>query len=85
MFHAPRQRWVEALASAPEDIKNIQHETLMIHGREDIIVPPITSKTLFDLLPNSQLHMFGKCGHWTQIEQNARFNELVLDFFAEAE
>jgi len=37
------------------------------------------------LLPNSQLHMFGKCGHWTQIEQNARFNKLVLNFFAEAE
>ena len=83
MFPAPRQRWVEALASDPEDIKKIQHETLMVHGREDIVVPPITSTTLFDLMPNSQLHMFSKCGHWTQIEQNARFNKLVLDFFAE--
>jgi len=83
MFPAPRQRWVEALASDPEDIKNIQHETLMVHGREDVVVPPITSTKFFELLPNSQLHMFGKCGHWTQIEQNARFNKLVLDFFAE--
>jgi len=39
---------------------------------------------LFELLPNSQLHMFGKCGHWTQIEHSARFNKLVLDFFGEA-
>jgi 2-hydroxymuconate-semialdehyde hydrolase len=83
MFPAPRQRWVEALASDPEDIKKIQHETLMVHGREDIVVPPITSTTLFDLIPNSQLHMFGCCGHWTQIEHNARFIELALDFFAE--
>lgn len=84
MFPAPRQRWVEALASDPEDIKKIQHETLMVHGREDMVVPPITSTTLFDLIPNSQLHMFGKCGHWTQIEHNARFNALVLAFLAEA-
>jgi len=28
--------------------------------------------------------MFGKCGHWTQIEHSARFNKLVLDFFGEA-
>ncbi|HIL93971.1 MAG TPA: alpha/beta fold hydrolase [Cycloclasticus sp.] len=83
MFPAPRQRWVEALASDPEDIKKIQHETLMVHGREDIVVPPVTSTTLFDLIPNSQLHMFGCCGHWTQIEHNARFTGLVLDFLAE--
>jgi 2-hydroxymuconate-semialdehyde hydrolase len=83
MFPAPRQQCVDALASNPEDIKKIQHETLIIHGREDLVVPPITSTTLFDLIPNSQLHMFGCCGHWTQIEHNARFNELVKDFFAE--
>lgn len=83
MFPAPRQQCVDALASDPEDIKKIKHETLIIHGREDLVVPPITSTTLFDLIPNSQLHMFGCCGHWTQIEHNARFNELVKDFFAE--
>jgi len=77
------QRWVEALASNPEDVKKIQYETLMIHGREDVIVAPVTSKTLSELIPNSQLHMFGHCGHWTQIEQNTQFNELVLNFFAE--
>ncbi len=83
MFPAPRQQGIEALASDPEDIKKIQHHTLMIHGREDVVVPPITSETLFQWIPNSQLHMFGCCGHWTQIEHNARFNRLVRDFFAE--
>ncbi len=83
MFPAPRQRWVDALASDHGDIKNIKHETLIVHGREDLVVPPITSTTLFDLLENSQLHMFGCCGHWTQIEENARFNQLLTNFFAE--
>ena len=84
MFPAPRQRSVDALASDLQDIKNIPHETLILHGREDVVVPPITSTTLFDLIPNSQLHMFGCCGHWTQIEHNARFIELVKDFLSEA-
>jgi 2-hydroxymuconate-semialdehyde hydrolase len=84
MFPAPRQRSVDALASKPQDIKNISHETLILHGREDEVVPPVTSTTLFGLIPNSQLHMFGCCGHWTQIEHNARFIELVKDFLAEA-
>lgn len=83
MFPAPRQRSVDALASELEDIKNIPHETLILHGREDVVVPPITSTTLFDLIPNSQLHMFGRCGHWTQIEHNARFIELVKNFLGE--
>ena len=83
MFPAPRQRFVDALASKPDDIKNIQHETLIFHGREDIVLPQSTSTTLFDLIPNSQLHMFGKCGHWTQIEHSARFIQQVMNFLSE--
>ncbi|HBX56364.1 MAG TPA: 2-hydroxy-6-oxo-2,4-heptadienoate hydrolase, partial [Pseudomonas sp.] len=47
------------------------------------IVPPVTSKTLFELIEHAQLHMFGRCGHWTQIEHAARFNKLVTDFLNE--
>jgi 2-hydroxymuconate-semialdehyde hydrolase len=83
MFPAPRQRWVDALASAEADIRALDKETLIIHGREDRIVPPVTSKTLFELIERAQLHMFGRCGHWTQIEHAARFNKLVTDFLNE--
>jgi len=83
MFPAPRQRWVEALASRDDDIRAIDKEALIIHGREDIIVPPETSEKLFSLLPRAQLHMFGQCGHWTQIEHAARFNLLVSHFLDE--
>ncbi|NKQ12836.1 alpha/beta fold hydrolase [Pseudomonas sp. SST3] len=83
MFPAPRQRWVDALASPEADIRAIDKETLILHGREDRIVPPVTSKRLFELIERAQLHMFGRCGHWTQIEHAARFNELVNDFLSE--
>lgn len=83
MFPAPRQRWVDALASKEADIRAIQHETLIMHGREDLIIPLHTSQKLFEWIPKSQLHLFGQCGHWTQIEHAARFSTLVSDFLAE--
>lgn len=80
MFPFPRQQGVSAMASNFSDIAAIEHDTLIVHGREDEVIPTITSLTLFDLIPNSQLHMFGKCGHWTQIEQNERFVALIDNF-----
>jgi 2-hydroxymuconate-semialdehyde hydrolase len=83
MFPAPRQRWVDALASREEDIRAITHETLVLHGREDQVIPLSNSLTLSQWIPRSQLHVFGHCGHWTQIEHTARFNRLVADFIGE--
>ncbi len=84
MFPAPRQRWVDAMASNVEDIKALPHETLVIHGREDLVIPLDTSLTLAQWIPNAQLHVYGKCGHWTQIEHAARFARLVGDFLNES-
>lgn len=83
MFPAPRQRWVDAMASDEADIRAIQKETLIIHGREDRVIPISNAYRLLDLIDRAQLHVFGRCGHWTQIEHTARFNRLVGDFFAE--
>ncbi|MCF8481250.1 MAG: alpha/beta fold hydrolase [Rhodospirillum sp.] len=83
MFPAPRQRWVEALASAPEAIRALPHETLLIHGRDDRVIPLATSLTMLNLIPKAQLHVFGQCGHWVQIEHRDRFCRLLLDFLAE--
>lgn len=84
MFPAPRQRWVDALASSADDIRHLPHETLVIHGREDRVIPLAVAYRLAELLPRMQLHVFGRCGHWTQIEHAARFAKLVGDFLAEA-
>lgn len=84
MFPPPRQRWVDAMASPEAEIRRIAHETLVIHGREDRVIPLANSLTLANWIPRAQLHVFGQCGHWTQIEHAARFARLVGDFLAEA-
>jgi 2-hydroxymuconate-semialdehyde hydrolase len=85
MFPAPRQRWVDAMASAEADLRALPHSTLVVHGREDQVIPLSNSLTLAQWIPDAQLHVFGRCGHWTQIEHAARFSRLVGDFLAEAD
>lgn len=85
MFPAPRQRWVNAMESREADIRALPHETLIVHGREDQVIPLSTSLTLAQWIARAQLHVFGQCGHWTQIEHATRFARLVEIFLAEAD
>jgi 2-hydroxy-6-oxo-octa-2,4-dienoate hydrolase len=80
MFPAPRQRWVDALATPDDEIRRLPHETLLVHGREDRVIPVATSLRLLELIDRAELHVFGRCGHWTQIERAEAFNDLLLDF-----
>lgn len=82
MFPAPRQRWIDALASSDEQIRNLANEVLLIHGRDDQVVPLSSSLRLFQLLENVQLHSFARCGHWVQIEAANDFCRLVVDFLS---
>lgn len=81
MFPAPRQRWVEAMTVPEEEIRALPHRTLIVHGREDKVIPMQTSLDLLQLLDNADLAVFSHCGHWSMIERTADFNRLVRDFF----
>ncbi len=82
IFEEPRQPKIRALATPEDQIRQIRQPALVIHGRDDRIVPPSNSLKLHSLLQKSDLHMFGECGHWTQIEKKDQFAKLVMDFFA---
>ena len=80
MFPAPRQRWVDALATPEDVISALPHRTLVVHGRDDQVIPLANAHRLLELIDDSQLHVFGRCGHWTQIEHADEFNALVARF-----
>lgn len=84
MFPAPRQRWVDAMSSPLADIRALVHHTLIIHGRDDQVIPLQNAYDLVDLIEHSELHVFGQCGHWTQIEHAQSFNRLVAEFLQQA-
>jgi 2-hydroxymuconate-semialdehyde hydrolase len=81
MFPAPRQRWVDAMASARKTSGRMPHETLVIHGREDKVIP-VHLPDPGAAGSRAQLHVFGRCGHWTQIEHTPPLCPLVGDFLA---
>lgn len=83
MFPAPRQQSVEAMAKYQDKISSIDKPVLVIHGRDDQVIPIEASHKIFSLLDDAQLHIFGHCGHWTQIEHTDKFVSLVDNFLAE--
>jgi 2-hydroxy-6-oxo-octa-2,4-dienoate hydrolase len=80
MFPAPRQRWVEAMSTPEDQIRAIGHETLIVHGRDDQVIPVSNAYRLLGLIERAELHVFGRCGHWSQIEWAAEFNALLIRF-----
>jgi 2-hydroxy-6-oxonona-2,4-dienedioate hydrolase len=53
---------------------------LIIHGRDDRVVPVEHSLRTAALMPNATLVVLNHCGHWAQVEHAAKFNGLVDGF-----
>jgi len=62
------------------DLANVTTPALIIHGRNDRVVPLEGSLRLLSGLLNSRLEVFNKCGHWAQFEHAGLFNRLLKDF-----
>jgi pimeloyl-ACP methyl ester carboxylesterase len=83
MFPEPRQRWVDDLALSGTELASVSAPVLLVHGRDDRVVPwRPSSGQLVDLLPDSRLHLLSGCGHWTMIEKTAEFLAVVQSFLS---
>jgi 4,5:9,10-diseco-3-hydroxy-5,9,17-trioxoandrosta-1(10),2-diene-4-oate hydrolase len=60
----------------------VKHEVLLIWGREDRVNPLDGALIALKQLRRAQLHVFGGCGHWAQLEKFDEFNELSLRFLS---
>lgn len=63
-----------------EALRRLEVPVLLIHGREDGVIPPERSWRLASLVPDVELHLFSRCGHWSQVECADRFNVIVRDY-----
>ncbi len=80
MFPAPRQQHIDALVLPDLVLQRMDHPVLLVHGRDDVIIPLETSLYLLSRLSDVQMHVFGQCRHWLMLEYRDAFNELVSDF-----
>lgn len=76
------------LAGPPEELwrdarlTRLPHETLIIWGREDRVLPLDTGFVLMKQIPRARLLVIPQCGHWVQWEHADEFNRAVGDFLS---
>jgi 4,5:9,10-diseco-3-hydroxy-5,9,17-trioxoandrosta-1(10),2-diene-4-oate hydrolase len=58
----------------------LRQRVLLVWGREDRVNPLDGALLALKLIRRAQLHVFGQCGHWAQLEKFAEFNRLTMDF-----
>lgn len=83
------ENFVKSLAANPKQFPDYGHRlseikspALVIWGRDDRFVPMDVGLRLLWGMPNAELHIFNRCGHWAQWEHADKFNRMVLDFLA---
>lgn len=63
-----------------DEIKRIQTRTLVVHGKEDKVVPLAHAYKFLELLENSSAYLIPHCGHWVMKEYPEIFSRVTLDF-----
>jgi 4,5:9,10-diseco-3-hydroxy-5,9,17-trioxoandrosta-1(10),2-diene-4-oate hydrolase len=79
-----------SLAQHPEPVplwarvKDIKAPTLITWGRDDRMLPVEGALFGFRQMPNAELHIFSRCGHWAQVERKDEFERVVIEFLTRA-
>lgn len=63
-------------------LPNIEQETLLIWGSLDDATPLSDGELMAELIPDSALVVFDGAGHYSYLEQPARFRGIIRSFFA---
>ena len=63
-----------------ERLDRVQHETLIVWGREDRMNPIDQGLILMRQIPNARFLALPKCGHWVQWEKADDFNRTMAAF-----
>jgi 4,5:9,10-diseco-3-hydroxy-5,9,17-trioxoandrosta-1(10),2-diene-4-oate hydrolase len=66
------------------EVYRLRQPVLLIWGREDRVNPLDGALVALKTIPRAQLHVFGQCGHWAQVEKFDEFNKLTIDFLGGA-
>lgn len=72
------------LVFSEKELAELPHEALVIHGREDRVLSSDGSIYLSRHLPNAQLHIFPRSGHWAQLELHDKFSSFLKMFISGA-
>ena len=73
-----------AVSAMPaEELRQIQHQTLIIWGENDKVFPLAAGEAAAQIMPNAELHRIQDAGHISFMDQPEVFNEILLQFLKE--
>lgn len=61
-------------------IAQLKHKTLVVHGKQDMVVPLSSGLRLLELIDDSAGYIIQHCGHWAMMEYPELFARVTLDF-----
>lgn len=64
------------------ELDQVRARTLLIWGAEDRAGSIEVALFMLKRIPDCELHVFNRVGHWVNVERQAPFNEMVLQFFS---
>jgi pimeloyl-ACP methyl ester carboxylesterase len=64
------------------NLHKLKAKLLAIWGMDDRFGALDVGLQITRMVPDGQMHIFTRCGHWAQVEHAAEFNRLVIDFLA---
>lgn len=64
------------------ELDKIAVKTLLVWGHEDKGGALEVGLQMMKRLQNARMHIFQRCGHWAQVEQQQEFEQLVLNFLS---
>ncbi len=83
-FSPARLEWVSRHEADGHGLRSrlseIRAPVLIIHGREDAIVPLVEAEALHAELSGSRLIVLEDCGHWPHVEKRAEFISAAKEF-----
>jgi pimeloyl-ACP methyl ester carboxylesterase len=63
-------------------LERLQVPTLLVWGRDDLVVPAADASGYAERIADSELHVFAETGHVPMAERPVRFNRLLGEFIA---
>lgn len=63
-----------------EAIRQVGVRTLVVNGKDDLVVPIQCAYKFLDLLTNSTGYLIPNCRHWAMLEYPELFSRVTLDF-----
>ncbi len=72
--------WVQDVPTVTRAMQTVTAPVLIIHGRQDAVVPGAASQLAAETIPGARLSWYDDCGHSPFQEQPERFNQELAAF-----